>query len=186
MIDIESAIKNFIEKLKDDTTCIYNEFSLQHELGIFLKNKFPEYKVEFERNITHFYEKAKETIKHEIDIVVFKPDSSEKYAIELKYPRNGQYPEQMYAFIKDIAFMEECKKMGFNENYTLTIVDDRNFYFGNYTNTNIYRFFRGGINLAGIIKKPTGKKYSKIKLSGNYSIVWKDIKDNKKYYTVKI
>ena len=27
--------------------------------------------------------------------------------MELEYPVNGQYPEQMYSFIKDIAFMEQ-------------------------------------------------------------------------------
>ncbi len=27
--------------------------------------------------------------------------------LELKYPRNGQHPEQMFSFCKEIAFVEE-------------------------------------------------------------------------------
>ena len=50
-----------------------------------------------------------------------------KYAIELKYPVNGQYPEQMYSFIKDIVFMEQLKSKGFNASYCLTMVNDKNF-----------------------------------------------------------
>lgn len=33
---------------------LYNEFSLQHELGIFLRNELKEYVVQFERNISFF------------------------------------------------------------------------------------------------------------------------------------
>lgn len=44
-------------------------------------------------------------------------NNSEHYAIELKYPLNGQYPEQMFSFVKDIKFMEEMKELGFNEAY---------------------------------------------------------------------
>ena len=68
---------------------IYNGFSLQNELGIFLRDQLPGYKVQFERN-TKFFEISGET-KHEIDIVVF--NDEERYAIELKYSVNGQYLE---------------------------------------------------------------------------------------------
>lgn len=43
-----------------------------------------------------------------MDIVIY--NESEKYAIELKYPQNGQYPEQMFSCVKDIKFMEELRK----------------------------------------------------------------------------
>lgn len=61
---------------------VYNEFSLQHELGIFLRAQLPDYKVQFERNTKFFGISG--TIKHEIDIVVF--NDKESYAVELKYP----------------------------------------------------------------------------------------------------
>lgn len=104
---------DFMRFIISDNVEVYNEFSLQHELGIYLRNKLPDYKVQFERNAKYF--DIHDTIKHEIDIVVF--NDREKYAIELKYPLNGQYPEQMYSFIKDIKFMEELKKAGFDSTF---------------------------------------------------------------------
>lgn len=47
---------------------VYNEFSLQHELGIFLRTKLTGYKVQFERNTKFFGISG--TVKHEIDILV--------------------------------------------------------------------------------------------------------------------
>ena len=54
----------------------------------------------------------------------------EKYAIELKYPVNGQYPEQMYSFVKDIKFMEELVERGFTQNCCVSLVSSRPFYKG--------------------------------------------------------
>ena len=98
------------------------------ELGIFLRTRgeCSGYTIQFERNVSFF--SITGTIKHEIDIVIFNLDKTEKFAIELKFPKNGQYPEQMYSFIKDIVFMEQLKKYGFTETYTLTLVDDPLFY----------------------------------------------------------
>lgn len=159
---------------------VYNEISLQHELGIFLRNALPNYKVEFERNIKFF--ELSDTIKKEIDVVVYNND--EKFAIELKHPLNGQYPKQMYSFIKDICFMEELKKYGFDNTYCLTLVKDKNFYSGEYTD-GIYAFFRAGKTIKGTIEKPTGKDIPSISLSNEYDISWKPCNDMR-YYILEI
>ena len=151
--------------VEDDQVEIYNEFSLQHELGIFLREQLSNYKVQFERNTKYFG--IKETIKHEIDIVVY--NDKEKYAVELKYPVNGQYPEQMYSFIKDILFMEQLKDDGFDATYSLTMVNDKNFYSGKKTD-GIYTYFRDGEMLQGTIEKPTGKKAESVTLKKRYNI----------------
>ena len=144
---------------------IYNEFNLQHELGIFLRNHLSGYKVQFERN-TKFFD-ITGTTKHEIDIVVY--NDKEKYATELKHPVNGQYPEQMYSFVKDILFMEQLKDKGFDATYSLTMGNDKNFYSGKKTD-GIYTYFRGGDVLQGTINKPTGKKEESISLKRSYNI----------------
>ena len=102
---MKTFIEEFFKEAIENNIEIYNEFSLQHELGIFLRNSLPEYKVQFERNISFFGISG--TIKKEIDIVIY--NDNEKHAIELKYPVNGQYPETMFSFIKDIIF-ENLKK----------------------------------------------------------------------------
>ncbi len=150
---------------------IYNEFSLQHELGIFLRDELKkidtDFNVQFERNVKDFYSdiyyedrllKDDDFVKHEMDIVVFKnfEKDSEKYAIELKFPTNGAYPKRMYQFVEDIQFMEENRcKLKFKKTYCLALIFDKaeGFLFREWgrisrKNTDntidpIYQFFRG-------------------------------------------
>ena len=72
-------------------------------------------------------------------------NDAERYAIELKYPLNGQYPEQMFSFVKDIKFMEKMKEAGFTAAYCLTLVEDKNFYPGQ-KRDGIYMYFLEVVN----------------------------------------
>ena len=186
---------DFIENIKTGKLEIYNEFSLQHELGIFLRNALPiDYRIEFERNVSYFGIDG--TDKKEIDIVVYKNDNGkkmDKYAIELKFPRNGQYPEQMYSFIKDIKFMEQLKDAGFKNTYCLTLVDDNKFYSNNKLKTDgIYGYFRNKeqISAKTKIKRPTGNTENSIELDNNYTISWTEFENEKlkdwHYYWIEI
>ena len=180
--DFTNSFFNYKKKNEID---IYNEFSFQHELGIFINNNFPEYKVEFERNVS-FFEITEDTIKKEIDISVFSPDKKEKYAIELKFPRNGQVPEQMYSFVKDIRFMEELKHFGFTNTYTIVLVDNPQFYSGK--SSGIYKIFRDTHQIDGKILKPTAN-YSKsefIELQNSYTFNWNKLDDNQSYFFIDI
>lgn len=186
VLDIDNIAASFIGSI--DLKDIYNEFSLQHELGIYLREHCKDYKVQFERNVSFFdnIDSFKRWTKHEIDIVIYNEDMSEKYAIELKYPRNGQYPEQMFKFIEDICFMEEVKKhLNFTGTYTLTMVEDKAFYQGQ--GGYIYSNFREDKTIKGKYNHPTGKnKDYYIKIDGQYKIDWKSIDENHKYYFVVV
>ena len=166
-MNLKYLIEEFIDLVAVDKVEIYNEFSLQHELGIFLRENLKGYKVQFERNTKYFGITG--TPEHEIDIVVY--NDIEKCAIELKYPLNGQYPEQMFSFVKDIKFMEELKKAGFDGTYCLTIVGDKRFYSGQ-KQDGIYAYFRGTTAVHGEIMKPTGKKDEMVPVEGKYRIRW--------------
>lgn len=121
-------------------------------------------------------------MKHEIDIVIY--NEMERYAIELKYPLNGQYPEQMFSFIKDIRFMEELKAEGFIGTYCMTVVQDKNFYSGA-KQDGVYAFFRGNEVAQGVITKPTGKRNDRVILAGAYEIEWQEC-GGMKFYVVKL
>ena len=107
----KKILENFIEYLKNNKIAIYNEFNLQHELGIYLRNKIgKEFKIEFEKNVYDIkingkyigrefedidvqkkYIKNKkievEHLKKEMDIYIEnKNNDKEKYAIEIKFP----------------------------------------------------------------------------------------------------
>lgn len=186
MIDLKGLIQQFFFLFESSEIEIYNEFSLQHELGIFLRNKLPGYKIQFERNVS-FFTNDTDTIKKEIDISIFNEDKSEKFAIELKHPLNGQHPEQMYSFIKDIKFMEELKDRGFRKTAFVALVKDKPFYKGPKC-TGIYKFFRNEYALYGKIYKPTGslKNTEFISLSRKHEFKWIDNVDGSKYFVIEI
>lgn len=179
-MNIKAIIGEFLTLVENGEIEIYNEFSVQHELGILLRERLPEYTIQFERNARFF--NIDGTIKHEIDIVIY--NDAYKCAIELKFPLNGQYPEEMFSFIKDIKFMEEMREHGFDETYCLTLVEGKGFYSGDRVD-GIYSFFRASAPIKGIVNKPTGKRDEQITLNGSYDIVWKDC-GKRKYYLLEI
>jgi hypothetical protein len=185
MEPLEDLIAPFIDSLASRRTEIHNEFSLQHELGISLREKLPDLKVRFEKNVSSFFSSRISFTKREIDISIFSPDTNElAYAIELKYPRNGQYPEQMFSFCKDVTFAEELCAAGFRVAGLLIFADDRLFYSG--SNEGIYGFFRSDRPLKGRIQKPTGSKDTETLLRGNYVVRWKPIVDSLKYAVIEV
>lgn len=182
---LDDLVTPFISAVADGRVEVYNEFSLQHELGIFLRGACPELKVQFERNVSFFFPAKTNFSKREIDISTFSPtDKRLAFAIELKYPRNGQHPEQMFSFCKDIAFAEELVAAGFPRSAFIAFADDHLFYRG--STEGIYGFFRGGKPIHGRIQKPTGKKDDDVSIHGSYSVVWKPISGSLKYAIVEL
>lgn len=186
---MHKIFETFFSKVNSGEIEIYNEFSLQHELGIFLRSELQGYNVQFERNSSHFGQTT--NVKHEIDIAIF--NDTEKFcAIELKFPRKKQYPERMFSFIKDIAFLEELKEqIRFKKCYAVVLVDDHNFYRGAARKGSIYSFFRAGSLINGKINKPTGAKDKSYNIAGRYRVDWKDLgqvnasSDSWKYYILE-
>ena len=181
-------MKELLEKFmhlqtNGDDILVYNEISLQLELGLYLRQKG--YTVRFERNIGEYVKNTSYFVKKEIDIVAYKGKDelkAEKIAIELKFPRNGQYPEQMFSFVEDIKFMEQVKSVGgFSKTFVVVLVDDKNFYENNKWQpvpSDIYSYFRSDkeevcIPANTIINKPTGKKVQSISgLNNQYKSTW--------------
>lgn len=184
---MKDTISLFSEQIKDGKIEIYNEFSLQHELGIFLRNVIKGSLVQFERNVSFFGFHKDKFVKREVDITVYRKVGAQKLldmAIELKFPRNGQYPEQMFSFCKDIVFAEELKRSGFNKAYLVIFAEDPMFYERGKRDS-IYAYFRGGHRLTGTVVKPTGKRDSELIINGDYLIKWKDVKGSLKYTLIE-
>ena len=184
---IKKFLNDFCRKIGNGEIEVYNEFSLQHELGIFLRESLNGYKVQFERNVSFFGINSKETVKKEIDISIFDERMKKKYAIELKYPNNGRHPETMFDFVKDVKFMEQLKELGFNESYCMCLVTDKLFYSGD-DNDGIYAYFRNGKDIQGTIMKPTGKGKGVVKLEidGKYKAEWKPLNESYMHYIIPI
>lgn len=181
---------------------IYNEYSLQHELGNYLTNSG--YNVFYEKNVREFLDEndADSCIKKEVDLIAKK--GNKYYAIELKFPKNGQYPEEMFQFLKDIYFMEQIKAYWeATQTYCLTLVNNKNFYEGSHCENGgkkkNYRYFRRFDNnifpIHGHIENHIVKKNYKgqivleaVDIKGEYTIEWMPEKSDKnlKYYFLPI
>jgi hypothetical protein len=183
--DLPNRVCSFVELVAAGSTELYNVFSLQHELGIFLRGRLPSYQVQFERNVSFFFPMKAAFTKWEIDISVFSPDRRDlKFAIELKYPCNGQYPEQMFSFCKDIAFAEELHRAGFSTTALVIFADDPLFYRG--ATGGIYGVFRGGQPLSGRIQKPTRPHNDEVMLLGTYLVQWKPLSGTLKFTIIEV
>ncbi|ACX76432.1 hypothetical protein FSU_0106 [Fibrobacter succinogenes subsp. succinogenes S85] len=209
--NIKQCIEDFLKK-NLNTEYIYNEFSLQFELGIFLRNNG--FNVYFEKNVMAEFGKeySKDFIKKEMDLYVIGKDN-EKYAIELKYPTNGAYPKRMFQFLADIQFMESVKKnLSFTKTFCLALINtDRkggSFMVIGKKNTNdelkpIYSLFRSSENsynnsdqffaqqpIHGKINNPINSKKSTeppfVKIEGSYNIKWNKANENFWYYLLEI
>ena len=109
--DIRKEIEFFMESVaskkisvdEDDSSpdCyIYNEFSFQHELGIYLREKYQgKYIIKFEKKT-----KAN-SCKSEIDIYITDLKGNGVYAIELKFLKNSEIPDRMFGCLEDMKFM---------------------------------------------------------------------------------
>lgn len=183
---IATEVPKFFELVRSNDVEIYNEFSLQHELGIVLRSRVPApAKIHFERPVGFFQPRTAEYEKKEIDISIFTPDRADRVAIELKFPRNGQYPEQMFKACSDIAFLEQLVRGGFSAGIFVMAADDPLFRTGRDVD-GIYAHFRVGSPIAGRIRKPTGKSDRTITMRGRYVIEWHSVSERLNYCMVQV
>ena len=149
------------------------------------QKEFKDTKIQFERNVAHFGFDKNFFEKKEIDICIFSENPTQLIStIELKYPRNGQVPESMFSFCKDIAFLEQLKKAGFSSAYFLAVADDKNFYQGK--TKGIYGLFRNQEPITGTIIKPTGEKNKSVNIIGSYTAFWHSISESSRYCLIEI
>jgi len=180
---LATLVAPFAAQVAAGSVEIYNEFSLQHEFGAFLRHTFSNCKVRFERNVSFFFADRTFFVKREIDITIVSPDNKDLiWAIELKYPRNGQHPEQMFSFCKDIVFAEQLKASGFANAGLLIFAEDPLFWRG--STEGIYGYFRSGRSLNGMVRKPTGAKDAEINVCGNYTLRWKPVSATLQYLAI--
>jgi hypothetical protein len=178
-------IQDFFGRVGTGEIEIYNEFSLQHEIGVFLRSRLAGVKIQFERPVTFFSFKRAQFIKTEIDISVISTAGRPQYAIELKFPRAGQVPEQMFKACQDIVFLEQLVQAGFEHGYFIMAADDHLFHRGNRLD-GIYKFFRGETPISGRISGPTGDTTREITIGGRYHVGWQEVARLLRYFVIAV
>lgn len=64
---MKTLFDHFARMVAQNHIEIFIEFSLQHEFGIFIRNGQRDYKVQFERNVSFFFDQTNHSLKKEID-----------------------------------------------------------------------------------------------------------------------
>ena len=54
LLNLKNLVKGFFSYIEAENIELYNEFSFQHELGIFLRRELEGYTIQFERNVSYF------------------------------------------------------------------------------------------------------------------------------------
>jgi len=180
-------LKDFANEISRGVIEIYNEPSIQYELAIYLRGHLGnKYKIQLERNINYFNLYKENYLKKEMDIVIFTSDKKEKHCVELKFPTQGQYPEQMFKVCKDVKFLEQLIKSGFNECYFIMFANDPLFYRSKEGDNGIYKMFRSEKLIKGEVRKPTGKEDESVHIDGEYRIEWQPLKGDLKCFTIEV
>lgn len=186
MIAIGELVSSFFREVGAGTVEIYNEFSLQHEFGIHLRSAVgPTHKVQFERPVSFFGLNGAGFLKKEIDISVYTPDRRERIAVELKFPRAGQYPEQIFKACQDGAFLEQIVFAGFDAGIFVMAADDHLFFSGP-EQGGVYAYFRAGASIQGAVIKPTGRKDEQVTIKGPYSLSWQRSGSAVRYFHITV
>ena len=124
-------------------------------------------------------------LKKELDITVFTVDQTERYVFELKYPRAGQYPEQMFKACLDIAFLEQLVHRGFSGGYFVIVGDDPLLWSGRHK-TGIYKYFRSSEPIHGHIRQPTGSQAQTVQIAGCYLVDWRVVDEPLRYAVIEV
>jgi hypothetical protein len=169
---VEGLVRQFFTTIEDPEETFYNEASLQHELALFLRGTMPStWRLHIERPASWFRSGATGLTKKEIDLVVVGAAREHVVAIELKCPRRGQHPEQMFKACQDLQFLEELVAAGFSGGLFAMHVHDPLFYERG-SQAGIYAHFRGGSSICGLIQKPTGARDETASIRGSYIPTW--------------
>jgi len=179
--DLHRHIGTFFDAVGRREIDIYNEFSLQHEFGVWLRGRVTNsnWKIQFERTAS-FFGVDKKLTKKEIDLACFALPMAPITVMEFKFPRAGQVPIQMFKFCQDVAFVEELvlKEKRFPLGCALIVADDADFYRGSrHQAGTIYSSFRDGVPIRGTIEKSTGKEEPPVVLQREYRIAWQEVPD---------
>ncbi|HEX5435832.1 MAG TPA: hypothetical protein VFW98_01640 [Gemmatimonadaceae bacterium] len=169
---VEQLIRAFFTEITDPEERFYNEASLQHELALYLRSRLPGgWRVYLELPASWFHQAARGLTKKEIDLAVTDGSRERAVAVELKCPRQGQHPEQMFKACQDLQFLEQLIAAGFAGGVFAMHVRDP-LYYERGSRRGIYAHFRAGTAICGVIRKPTGARDRVAEIRGSYTPVW--------------
>lgn len=182
----KKIIMSFFEN--KNSQLLYNEASVQFELGWYLREKFPDSKIQLERNVNYIFNDYVGLVKREIDILISKLPNSNHIVIEIKASIGQGHvrPVTVFEWIKDIRFLEQLSKKGI-PGFSIFITDNFGFQEAKRETKDLLKNFRSK-NIEGsyIKHERTANKNESITLEGKYLIEWEKLNNDLYYFIVEI
>ncbi len=163
-------IQNFFNQIKPGD--LYNEASVQYELGCYLRGALSNSKIHFERNISYLNIKKGCLPKSEMDLLV--EQNSQFWVIEIKAPLNQAKarPVTVFEWIEDLKFLEKLKSKGYS-GFSIFITDQQGYKLGSKKTGKLLTDIRAGVIHGTYKRKSTSTvPKDKISLSQTYNINW--------------
>lgn len=203
---VKQYIKEYLKTLNENNLLLenFNEKSLQHNLGEFIKQKLNhKYIIQYERNLSYFVSLQKyvhNLNKEEIDILILKKDTPKnihtsakpKCIIEIKFLKSftqslskqtENLTQWMQECLLDLEFIEQCE---YNDIPAISLIlsDDSRIYSKSKSGKagrkrkyiNLWDAFQNGITLSSnVIQQINGKINKSFQITKSPSLKWKEL-----------
>lgn len=184
-LNLQLYLNSFFAYIEENNIKANDENSLKYELGIFLENNLPDYRVDLSKNVARYIGKHDDIVKHRVDIALISKTTKKRYAIQVSYPTKAVMADEMFKMVQNINYVEQLKVYGFGMAYLLGISEKTKYCVGEYSG--VSKYFRNNRTMHGKIYKT--KKHLKddkfYKVKGHYTIKWMENNNNTYFYVVK-
>lgn len=177
-IKLNELLESFMNKVGSNFFEVYNEATMQYELGLYLRKELPEeYNVQFEKNVMFLGADNSQCIKKDVDILVYTENLKEIYAIQVKCPTSDDILQKLYSILKDVKFLEQLRNCGITKGYSLNLISEKDYYI-NFPSKDIKQIFSKEKMIHGDINN--------ISIEGEYIINWVNLNPNLKYFYIEV
>lgn len=200
-LGLKELIEQFLKQSEADSEFeLYNEAGLQHELALFLRNRFAgtNYRLQLERNVVDLGIPLQSNAfyKSEMDIYIYERGGDERYCIELKSPTHGAIPRRMYQTFEDIKFLEDLKFKAMFVRVALIFITPQQGFREAPEKEGIYRYFREEMHICqpndseipDFIRNHKNRKgepvYRPLGIRGDYPFQWKNFRHQYHYFVI--
>lgn len=189
---MRAVIDDFFNHISANLIELYSEFGLQHEMALFIRMNYPEYKVRLEYHVKRINPDLVGLAKWELDLYVIEPNGATS-VVEFKMPKSDSgTPAEMYSAIKDVKFLEQIEDLVDNR-YAILVTNNLAFWNAPRATSFIYHFFNGNeVNISSLLHQHVPlflHDKPELILNNNYSAMWLELKDIDgavwKYYIIQ-
>jgi hypothetical protein len=182
-----SDLDDFFGLIKSGEIDIYNEASVQFELGWFLRLKYPTANISLERNVAYLGVDKSDFVKSEMDLFFNQAGEDLSSVVELKAPLNQSQvrPITVFEWIKDVKFLEQVTELGIRC-FSIFVTDHKGYFNNGRKTGRLLTDFRSE-KIQGSYHRyhKLSESNDIIVLDGSYTFDWKPLNNGLFYFVIE-